>query len=61
MTAHGWIVLFIGFSVSFVIALMVVEWFLMWVRRHGFVVFAVYRIVLAVLLFALGRKLMMVA
>jgi undecaprenyl pyrophosphate phosphatase UppP len=28
------------------------------VRRHGFVIFAVYRIVLAILLFLLGRKLM---
>jgi undecaprenyl-diphosphatase len=54
-------VLFIGFAVSFVIALLVVEWFLMWVRRHGFVVFAAYRIVLAMLLFALGRKMMMTA
>jgi undecaprenyl-diphosphatase len=61
MTGHGWIVLFIGFAVSFVIALLVVEWFLMWVRRHGFVLFAVYRIVLALLLFMLGRKFMMVA
>src|SRR5690242_12139105 len=57
MTSHGWIVLFIGFAVSFIIALLVVEWFLMWVRRHGFVIFAVYRILLAVLLFGLGRKL----
>jgi hypothetical protein len=30
----------------------------MWVRRHGFVVFAVYRIILAALLFGFGRKLM---
>jgi undecaprenyl-diphosphatase len=61
MTGHGWVVLFIGFAVSFVIALLVVEWFLMWVRRHGFVIFAVYRIVLAALLFWLGKKLMTAA
>jgi undecaprenyl-diphosphatase len=61
VTGHGWIVLFIGFAVSFVVALLVVEWFLIWVRRHGFVVFAVYRIVLAILLFLLGRRLMMAA
>ncbi len=54
MTAHNWIVLAIGFVVSFVIALLVVEWFLMWVRRHGFVLFAVYRIVLAALLLSFG-------
>lgn len=58
MTGHGWIVLGIGFVVSFVIALLVVEWFLTWVRRHGFVLFAVYRIALALLLFTLGRRVM---
>jgi undecaprenyl-diphosphatase len=46
MTTHGWIVLAIGFVVSFVVALGVVEWFLLWVRHHGFVVFAIYRIIL---------------
>jgi undecaprenyl-diphosphatase len=55
--AHGWIVLAIGMVVSFLVALAVVEWFLMWVRRHGFVLFAVYRIILAGLLFAFGAKL----
>ncbi len=54
---HGWVVLAIGFVVSFVVALGVVEWFLMWVRRHGFVAFAVYRIVLAILLLLFGAKL----
>ena len=56
MTMHGWIVLAIGFVISFVIALVVVEWFLMWVRRHGFVLFAVYRIVLALLLLTIGAR-----
>jgi undecaprenyl-diphosphatase len=57
VTAHGWILLAIGFVVSFIIALVVVEWFLTWVRRHGFVLFAIYRIVVAVLLFAFASKL----
>jgi undecaprenyl-diphosphatase len=57
MTGHGWIVLAIGFVVSFVVALGVVEWFLLWVRRHGFVVFAIYRIILGSLLLAFGAKL----
>jgi undecaprenyl-diphosphatase len=57
MNGHNWIVLAIGFVVSFIIALLVVEWFLTWVRRHGFALFAVYRIVLAVLLFAFAGKL----
>ncbi len=56
MNAHGWIVLAIGFIVSFAVALGVVEWFLLWVRRHGFVIFAVYRIILGSLLLAFGAK-----
>lgn len=52
MTAHGWVVLAIGFAVSLIVALGVVEWFLLWVRRHGFVPFAIYRIVAGALLFA---------
>ena len=43
--AHSVIVLAIGFVVSFVVAYGVVGWFLGWVRRHGFTVFAVYRII----------------
>ena len=44
MTQHGWIVLTIGFLVSFVVAYGVVAWFMNWVRRRGFAPFAVYRI-----------------
>lgn len=54
MTAHQWIVLLIGFVVSFVVALAVVAWFMSWVRRRGFAPFAIYRIIvgLAVLIWA---------
>ena len=48
MDAHGWIVLGIGFVVSFVVALGVVAWFMRWVRARGFVPFAIYRIVLGI-------------
>lgn len=58
MNSERWIVLLIGFVVAFIIALGVVEWFLMWVRKHGFVVFAVYRIVLGIVLLFLGGRLM---
>jgi len=44
MNHHGWIILVIGFVVSFFVAWGVVAWFMYWVRRHGFVPFAVYRI-----------------
>lgn len=57
MTTHEWLVLAVGFVVSFFVALGVVEWFLMWVRRHSFVVFAIYRIVLGLVLLTAGAKL----
>ncbi|HEX8894743.1 MAG TPA: undecaprenyl-diphosphate phosphatase [Terriglobales bacterium] len=52
--AHGWIVLAIGFIVSFIVAYGSVAWFMAWVRRRGFGPFAIYRIILgiAVLYFA---------
>jgi undecaprenyl-diphosphatase len=52
--AHGWIVLAIGFVVSFVVAYGAVAWFMAWVRKHGFVPFAVYRLIVGtlVLIFA---------
>jgi undecaprenyl-diphosphatase len=42
---HGWLVLAIGFVVSFIVAYGAVAWFLGWVRKHGFAPFAVYRII----------------
>ena len=45
-TAHAWVVLAIGFVVSFLVAYAVVAWFMAWVRRRGFAPFAVYRVVL---------------
>jgi undecaprenyl-diphosphatase len=52
---HGWLVLAIGFVTSFIVAYAAVAWFLAWVRNHGFVPFAVYRLIIgvAVLLWAL--------
>ena len=44
MTPHAWGVLGVGFWVSFVVAYAVVAWFMGWVRRRGFVPFAVWRI-----------------
>jgi undecaprenyl-diphosphatase len=45
---HGWVLLAIGFVVSFVVAYAVVAWFVHWVRTRGFAPFAVYRILLGV-------------
>lgn len=44
MGGHEWIVLAIGFVISFIVALGVTAWFMAWVRQRGFVPFAVYRI-----------------
>jgi undecaprenyl-diphosphatase len=53
MNPHEWIVLAIGFVVSFFVALAVVAWFMHWVQARGFVPFALYRIVLGIGLLAL--------
>ena len=46
MTGHDWLVLAVGFVTAFFVAWGVVAWFMHWVHRHGFIPFAVYRIVL---------------
>lgn len=56
MTTHGWIILLIGLVVSFIVALGVVEWFLQFVRKHGFTSFAIYRILLGLLLLFFGAR-----
>ena len=56
MNGERWIVLVIGLVVSFIVALGVVEWFLYWVRKHGFTVFAIYRILLGGALLIWGSK-----
>jgi undecaprenyl-diphosphatase len=45
MDAHAWLILAIGFVVSFAVALAVVAWFMNWVRARGFAPFAIYRII----------------
>jgi len=51
--SHQWIVLAMGFVVSFIVALIVVAWFMRWVRTKGFAPFAIYRIALAIVLIIL--------
>ncbi len=56
MTGHGWVLVAIGFLVSFVVALGVVAWFMRWVRARGFAPFAIYRIALGIaVLIAIAR------
>jgi undecaprenyl-diphosphatase len=56
MSGERWIVLIIGMVVSFIVALGVVEWFLQWVRKHGFALFALYRIILGIALLVWGAR-----
>ena len=55
--AHGWIVLAIGFVISFFVAYAAVAWFMAWVRKRGFVPFAVYRIVVGTLVLIYAARL----
>ena len=56
MNPERWLVLLIGTVVSFIVAFGVVEWFLAWVRKHGFTLFAIYRILLGIALLIWGAK-----
>jgi undecaprenyl-diphosphatase len=55
--AHGWIVLAIGFVVSFLVAYGSVAWFMGYVRKRGFAPFAVYRIIVGALVLIFAAKL----
>ena len=54
---HGWIVLAIGFVVSFVVAYGSVAWFMAWVRKRGFGPFAIYRIIVGILVLLFASRL----
>jgi len=56
--AHGWVVLAIGFVVSFLVAYGSVAWFMAYVRKRGFAPFAVYRIIVGALVLAFASRLM---
>jgi undecaprenyl-diphosphatase len=53
--AQGWLVLAIGFVVSFIVGYLSVAWFLAWVRKHGFAPFAIYRIIVGILVLVLAN------
>jgi undecaprenyl-diphosphatase len=55
--AHGWIVLAIGFVISYIVAYGSVAWFMAYVRKHGFAPFAVYRIILGTLVLVFAARL----
>ena len=53
---HGWLVLAIGFVVSFIVAYASVAWFMAYVRKHGFAPFAVYRIIVGTLVLVFATR-----
>lgn len=56
VSGQGWVLLAIGFVVSFIVAYVVVAWFMRWVRQRGFVPFAVYRIIVGVVVLVWALK-----
>jgi undecaprenyl-diphosphatase len=48
ISPHQWVVLAIGFVVSFIVAYGAVAWFMGWVRKRGFAPFAMYRIIVGI-------------
>src|SRR5271155_747289 len=52
ITSHEWVVLAIGFVVSFIVAYGAVAWFMAWVSKRGFAAFAMYRIVIGIVVLA---------
>ncbi|MBZ5570864.1 MAG: undecaprenyl-diphosphate phosphatase [Acidobacteriia bacterium] len=56
ITGSQWGILGIGFLVSFIIAYLSVAWFMAWVRKRGFVPFAIYRIIAGVLALVLANR-----
>ena len=48
ISMHQLGVLGVGFAVSFVVALVVIAWFMAWVRKHGFAPFAIYRVIVGI-------------
>ena len=57
ITSNQWVLLAIGFVVSFLVAYASVAWFMAWVRKRGFAPFAVYRIVVGILVLVFAAKL----
>jgi undecaprenyl-diphosphatase len=57
ITSDQWVVLAIGFVVSFIVAYGSVAWFMAWVRKRGFAPFAIYRIIVGISVLAFAARL----
>lgn len=50
-TGYQWLLILIGMVLSFIVAFVVIKKFLSYVKKHDFIPFGIYRIVLAVIVF----------
>ena len=53
---HGWVLLTIGFVVSFLVAYATIAWMMDWVRKRTFAPFAAYRIVLGAFVLIAAKR-----
>ena len=51
-TSYQWFLILIGMVLSFIVAFIVIKKFLAYVKKHDFIPFGIYRIILAVVVFA---------
>ena len=51
-SAYQWTLILIGMVLSFIVAFIVIKKFLAYVKKHDFIPFGIYRIILAVVVFA---------
>jgi undecaprenyl-diphosphatase len=49
-SSGDWGIIILGFIVSFIVALIVIKWFLSYIRNHSFKIFGWYRIILGIIL-----------
>jgi undecaprenyl-diphosphatase len=56
MTGARWVQLGLGGVVSFFVAWVVIAWFMGWVRKRGFAPFAIYRLIIGVVVLAWAYK-----
>jgi undecaprenyl-diphosphatase len=54
--SHQWVLLAIGLVVSFIVAYGAVAWFMAWVRKHGFIPFAIYRLIAGALVLCMVSR-----
>ena len=53
MSLGQWLIILVGFIVSFLVAMIVVKKFLSYIKKHDFKIFDIYRIILGILVIAL--------